>query len=114
MHKINFSGHPVAGYTLAPFVGVNLPMQPTEELVAVVSKALLELPCKEELLQGESVEVILPGMSPVAGILLAQWHGLFGRFPTIRWAVRTKEGFVWPDDTCCSLDDIRFRARTLR
>ena len=110
----NFSGHPVANFSVAPFVGVNLPMD-GESLSAYVRETLLSLPGRTELLAGAQAEIVLPGIAQAAGILLAEWHGQFGGFPMIRWAVRGEGGsFAWPDNAKADLAVIRESARTAR
>lgn len=111
---INFSGHPVPGMEIAPLVGKNLPMESGVALEAFVAATLDELPFQEDLKSGVAAEVVLPGMAPAAGVLLALWHGRFGSFPKIRWAVRGPDGFGWPDDACADLHQLRVKARTSR
>ena len=103
MIKINFSGHPVSGFQIAPFVGANLPTE-ASALAETVRETLLSLPERETLLRGEQAEVILPGLAHAAGHVLAEWHGQFGGFPVIRWAVRNDatKGFEWPDTATIS------------
>lgn len=114
MIKINFSGHPVPGYELAPLVGVNVPVEDSTALTEALRKVLFSLPCIEELKQGAAAEVVLPGMATAAGVLLAVWHGVTGSFPTIRWAVKGPSGFAWPETARADLQDIRLQARTGR
>ena len=112
--KYNFSGHPVSGgFDVAPLVGANLPTE-SESLSAYLREILLALPGREELLKGARPEIILPGLSYAAGILLAEWHGQFGSFPNIRWAVRGADGFTWPEEATVNLADVRESARTAR
>ncbi len=111
--KVNFSGHPVAGFDVAPFVGANLPTD-AAALAATVRETVLALPEREKLLQGAPLEVILPGLAHAAACVLAELHGQLGHWPTIRWAVRGAEGFTWPDEATLSLDDVRESARTAR
>ncbi len=111
--KINFSGHPVAGFDLAPFVGANLPTD-AGGLAAVVRETVLALPERDALLKGAPVEVILPGLAHAAAVVLAELHGQLGHWPTIRWAVRGDQGFTWPDEATMCLDDVRESARTAR
>ena len=112
--KINFSGHPVNGFDVAPLVGANLPLQEGEELAEYIREILLSLPGRDELVRGAAAEVIPPGMAPAVGVLLSEWHGQFGGFPTIRWAVRGDNGFEWPDSAVSNLADVRESARTAR
>lgn len=114
MIRINFSGHPVAGVEIAPLVGANLPTATGEELTQFVSSVLDALPCREELECGAAAEVVLPGLAPVAGVLLALWHGRFGSFPAIKWSVRTEAGFVFTDKARADLQELRLQARTGR
>lgn len=111
--RFNFSGHPVAGFEIAPLVGANLPVD-GPSLAATVREVLLALPGREELLAGAAAEVILPGLSHAAGVMLAEWHGQFGSFPVIRWAVRGEKGFSWPEEAILDLADVRESARTAR
>jgi hypothetical protein len=112
MH-FNFTGHPVAGLPVAPFVGVNFPADGAG-LAETIREVLLALPGREQLLAGASATVALPGLAHAAGILLAEWHGQFGSFPRICWAVRGPDGFAWPDTATANLADIRESARTAR
>ena len=113
MHKINFSGHPVEGFPVAPFVGANLPTD-GESLAAVVRETVLALPERESLLRGAPLEVILPGLAHAAACVLAELHGQFGSFPRIRWAVRGESGFTWPETATADLAAVRESARTAR
>jgi len=123
MLRLNLSGHPVRGFDLAPLVGENIPMTSADALVDVIRETLRALPCREtlralpcraELLHGASAEVILPGMTCAAGVLLAEWHGAFGSFPTVRWAVRGESGFEWPDEAKVDLNQVRLDSRSDR
>ncbi len=113
MKKINFSGHPVAGFEIAPFVGANLPVE-SGSLAETVRETLLALPEREELLRGGAAEIILPGLAHAAAHVLAEWHGQFGGFPVIRWAVRGEKGFEWPETAVSNLAAVRESARTAR
>lgn len=116
MAKFNFSGHPVKdiqGFDIAPLVGANLPNDGAS-LAAFVRETLLALPGRAEILAGDVPEVILPGLSQAAAVFLAEWHGQFGNWPMIRWAVRGPSGFTWPDEAAADLNEIRNSARTAR
>lgn len=113
MIKVNFSGHPVTGFAIAPFVGANLPTD-SVALAATIRETLLALPEREALLTGAQAEVILPGLAHAAGHVLAEWHGQFGGFPVIRWAVRGTAGFEWPESAISDLAAVRESARTAR
>lgn len=115
MIRINFSGHPVPGFGIAPLVGANLPLTSGEELSEYVREIILALPQREELLCGAAAELVLPGMTPAVAVVLAEWVGQFGSFPRIRWAVRGESGsFEWPDSCSLSLAEVRESARTCR
>lgn len=114
-HKMNFSGHPVVGFDIAPLVGVNLPVEADPApLQAAIRKMLEGLTCDAELKAGAPAEIILPGMAPAAAVLLAEWHGRYGSFPTIRWSVRGPSGFAWPETAKADLQALRLDARTGR
>ena len=113
MFKINFSGHPVAGFEVQPFVGVNLPAT-GEELSAYVRETLLSIPNRPEILAGAVCEVVLPGLAQATAIFLAEWHGQFGNWPCIKWAVRGASGFEWPENAKSDLNALREAARTAR
>ncbi|MES2087949.1 MAG: CRISPR-associated protein Csx15 [Patescibacteria group bacterium] len=113
MIKINFSGHPVAGFDVAPLVGANLPFE-AATLAETVRELILALPGRDELLKGAKAEIILPGLGSAVAVLLAEWHGQFGNWPSIRWAVRGEKGFTWPDEARVDLNSVRESARTAR
>lgn len=113
MIKVNFSGHPVVGFEIAPFVGANLPTD-GQSIAEFVRETLLSIEERDALLQGAQAEIILPGLSQAAAILLAEWHGQFGGFPNIRWAVRGEAGFTWPEEAKADLAILRESARTAR
>lgn len=113
MIRINFSGHPVDGFELSPLVGVNLSSN-GQELAEQIREVVSSLPQREDLLRGAAAEIVLPGFSQATGTLLAEWHGQFGGFPTVRWAVRGAEGFSWPDTAKLNLADVRLQARKPR
>jgi len=114
MLKVNFSGHPVAGFEVAPLVGANLPTTTGKDLAEYIREILLSLPSRDSLLSGAAAEVILPGMAAAAAVVLAEWHGQYGAFPRIRWAVRGPSGFEWPEAASADLQSIRTSARTAR
>lgn len=111
--KYNFSGHPVSGFEIAPLVGANLP-QDGASLSAYLREILLALPGREDLLKGGTTTIVLPGLSQAGAVLLAEWHGQFGSFPSIQWAVRGPDGFAWPEEARANLADVRESARTAR
>jgi hypothetical protein len=113
---INFSGHPVPGIDCAPLVGVNIPTNNGDELKKFIRETLKGLPdgIREKLLVGAQATIVLPGLSHASGVLLAEWHGQFGSFPKIVWAVRGPDGFQWPPDAAVDLDELRLEARTQR
>jgi hypothetical protein len=113
MYEYNFSGHPVEGIEFAPFIGINFGSS-AESIREVIQKTLTGLPNRNALLRGERASIVLPGWTHVGAILLAEWHGQFGNWPTIRWAVRTENGFSYTDDSTADLNAIRELARTFR
>ena len=114
MNKYNLSVHPIEGMDLAPFIGVNLPNE-ANALVMTIREILLHLPYRESLLRGEAAEVVLPGLSAAAAIFLAEWHGQFGNWPSIRWAVKKEEGgFAYPPTAMADLNEVRANARIAR
>lgn len=114
--RINFSGHPVSGFDIAPLVGVNLTTNSSDDLLGEIDNVIDGLPQSvlSQLLQGAAAEIVLPGMSSAASVLIANWHGRFGSFPAIRWAVRGEAGFTWPDEASVSLQSIRDESRMCR
>ena len=114
MILINFSGHPVAGFEVAPLVGVNLDLSSGEVIQEQVRDLLLGLEQVSALKAGVSATIILPGMAPFAAAILSGWHGCFGTFPTIRWALRGPGGFEWPEEATLDLQAARLAARTWR
>ena len=111
--RYNFSGHPVSEIQYAPFIGVEFPSD-VDGLTELIRDTLIDLPQRDEILAGAIPEVILPGLSNATAILLAEWHGQFGNFPSIRWAVRIDTGYQYPDDAKADLNKIRDQARTTR
>ena len=115
MIHINFSGHPISGWEIAPLVGVNLPPE-AEKARALIRHVIGQLPepARRALEEGAAAEIVLPGLSWVAALLLAEWHGRFGSFPRIRWAVRGSQGFTWPEEAGADLQEVREEARGRR
>lgn len=116
MIRINFSGHPVPSFPLAPLVGANLPVTDGGSLAELIRELLLALPDREALLRGEAAEVVLPAVAGAVGILLAEWLGQFGSLPFIRWAVTAgpDRSFSWPEATRIDLQEVRHSARQAR
>ncbi len=113
MIKYNFSGHPVPGFELAFFIGREFPSDGTA-LVLTMRDTLLQLPHRNELLLGEIPQIVLPGLSQAAAVLLAEWHGQFGNFPRIQWATRRDNAFVYPAESSADLSMVRAQARSAR
>ena len=114
MYLINFSGHPIKGADADPLVGVNLPLNDGDQLVAAIQREVRALPMFNELAAGQIAEIVLPGMAPAAAAVLAVWQGAFGSLPTIRYMVRGKEGFTFLPGTIIDLAVVRTAARTMR
>ncbi len=68
----------------------------------------------EALKGGETATIVLPSMSTACGIFLASWHGLFGSFPIINWAVRTEKGFEFLPELNADLQGLRNEVREKR
>ena len=115
MINLNFSGHPatIQGVTYAPLFG-NLTISDRKELQKEILEVLLGLEEFEALKGGETATIVLPSMSTACGIFLASWHGLFGSFPIINWAVRTDKGFEFLPELNTDLQDLRNEVREKR
>ncbi len=115
MITLNFSGHPATlkGVTYAPLFG-NLTISDRKELQKEILEVLLGLEEFEALKGGETATIILPSMSTACGVFLASWHGLFGSFPIINWAIRTDKGFEFLPDLQADLQDLRNEVREKR
>ncbi len=115
MITLNFSGHPatIDGVTYAPLFG-NLTISDRKELQKEIIEVLLGLEEFEALKGGETATIVLPSMSTACGLFLASWHGLFGSFPIINWAVRTEKGFEFLPELNTDLQDLRNEVREKR
>jgi hypothetical protein len=112
MVRLNFSGHPVDGCVFAPWVGASLPLS-VRELEAEIRRVMLILPGRAALLRGAEAELVLPGHSVIAALLLAEWHGQFGSWPTIRWRDDRRDKGMAPPQLL-DLNLLRHRARQTR
>ncbi len=111
--KFNLSGHMAVGYEVAPLVGVEW-SHDTTALESEVREVVLALPHRDRLLRGEPAQVILPSWSPAAALILAEWHGQFGSWPIVQWAVPGAHGFEYRSTSVCDLNRIRQTARLRR
>jgi len=91
-----------------------LTISDSKELRAEILNVLLALEDFEALKGGETATIVLPSMSTACGVFLASWHGLFGSFPVINWAVRTEKGFEFLPDLQADLQDLRNEVREKR
>jgi len=94
MYLFNLSGHtpPKGSEEFDVIINRDIPnIPPTPEAIARQAFELVESLPQEVLRQG-GFEVILPGMTPLAGATLAVIHGRYGQFPAIRFAVRQSDG----------------------
>jgi len=58
------------------------------------------------------ITLVLPGLSTLAAVILAAWHGAYGYFPRIRWYVRdSKTGAFSLSTKHIDLQQIRYDAR---
>ena len=92
----NLSGHrnetlDELGYEFPGVVQVN-PEAPLNETAALYLGWLVTL----GITSGDTVTVVLPGMSGLAGIAMAAIHGLTGTFPSVTTMVRQKDGSFKP------------------
>ncbi len=112
---INFSGHPTVASDVEVQLG-SLPLEDSAKLEEAISAAIDGLPKKviEASQIGRPITLILPGMSAACAVLLAAWHGRFGHFPAIWWAVRQEGAFVFTNRSRLDLQDVRHSARARR
>lgn len=105
---INFSGHPtnINGVTYQAKIGM-LDFTDPSILISQLQEVLMNLEEFEQLKSGATATIILPSMSTAVAPFLAMWHGLFGSFPVIRWAIRTEKGFEFLDSCEIDLQELR-------
>jgi len=89
--KLNLSGHVNAeleamGFTFPGVLHVDLS---DPELATKLTAFLSPF-----MTSGDKVIVALPGLSPLAALVLTIIHGLTGSFPTVQPLVRGESGFV--------------------
>jgi len=89
--KLNLSGHVNAeleamGFTFPGVLHVDLS---DPELATKLTAFLSPF-----MTSGDKVIVALPGLSPLAALVLTIIHGLTGTFPTVQPLVRGESGFV--------------------
>jgi len=94
--KLNLSGH--QNQDLADlgfdFVGaLHVDLQ-DQDLCQKIAKFLAP-----HIGSGDTVTVALPGLAPLAAIVLTTIHGLCGQFPTIQPLVRQQDGSFSPGPT---------------
>lgn len=113
MLRYNFSGHNISGCQANSCLGISFSHDGVE-MEKEIRALVLNLPDRDRLLAGQAAEVYLPGWSPAAAILLAEWHGQFGTWPTVRWATRGESGMEHLDSASLNLNDVRDSARKHR
>jgi hypothetical protein len=89
--KLNLSGHVNAeleamGFTFPGVLHVDLS---DPELATKLTNFLSPL-----MNSGDQVVVALPGLSPLAALVLTIIHGLTGSFPVIQTLIRSDSGFI--------------------
>ena len=100
--KLNLSGHE----------NETLKAQGYETHILHVDLADSELPTKvvnflkPYINSGDTVQVVLPGLAPLAAIVLTAIHGLSGHFPSVIMLKREETGFV-PINPPLYLQDFR-------
>lgn len=104
--KINLSGHEnqalqELGYEFKGALHVRLE---DPELPGKVTTFLKE---SFNLNSDDAVEITLPGLAPLAAIVLAAIHGLTGSFPKILSLVRQPDGSFVPAEQLTDLQQIR-------
>jgi len=87
------------------YLNLHIPITPQIEKILV--------PLIDE--DGDVPFIILPGVSAASGIIIAIFHGIFGRFPYIVELTREKkEKWKWKLKEIHDTDQIRQSARALR
>jgi len=89
--KLNLSGHVNAeleamGFTFPGVLHVDLS---DPELATKLTNFLSPL-----MNSGDQVVIALPGLSPLAALVLTIIHGLTGSFPVIQTLIRSDSGFI--------------------
>lgn len=91
--KLNLSGHynhslDVLGFDFPGVLHVDLT---DEELCQKVAHFLASM-----VGSGDTVTVVLPGLAPLAAIVITAIHGLSGQFPSLQPLVRQQDGTFVP------------------
>jgi hypothetical protein len=112
MVLFNLSGHtpPEGSEIYEQIINVTIPNIPVnnESIVGYAKKIIKTLP-KYNLERGD-FEVLLPGMTPLAAVILAMIHGKYGQFPIIRYGVRQPNG-TFKLSEALDLQEVRLAAR---
>lgn len=123
---LNLSGHPIKVGRNYTVVSVELQV-PTEisasktgadlkNYVAETMMQFLHAPSNTNILgkvQTGRYDVVLPGLTAAAAVILAVLHGISGHFPAILWQIRTEDGFE-PILRAQALQPVREQARAGR
>ncbi|MGI9862720.1 CRISPR-associated protein Csx15 [Moorella naiadis] len=115
MVLFNLSGHtpPGGSEIYEQIVNITIPNIPvTNEGITNFAKKILKTLPQYTMEKGE-FEVILPGMTPLAAVVLAMLHGQYGQFPIIRFAVRQPNGTFKLSEPL-DLQEVRLAAREER
>jgi hypothetical protein len=110
LKKLNLSGHENAqlaemGFEFPGSLQVNLSDPQTPQKVA---DFLVSLGISSE----DQILLVLPGLAPLAALVISIIHGLTGTFPVIQLMVKGDSGFV-PGFTV-DLNEVRTNARANR
>jgi len=110
LRKLNLSGHENAklkdlGFEFPGVLHVDLADPETPEKITAF---LVKLGITSE----DKVIVALPGLAPLAAIVITALHGLTGYFPDVQLMVKSESGFV-PGLTV-DLNEVRTNARANR
>jgi len=106
--RLNLSGHPNQALTQQGFVDLPLQVDLTDPALPGRLTQLLA----NHIGDDADVVVALPGLAPLAALVLAIVHGLTGSFPRVQTLVR--DGAVWIPGPILDLNQVRTQARTTR
>ena len=105
---LNMSGHPNPGLAQMGFIDLPLQVDLTDPALPGRLTQLLH----DHIGDDADVVVALPGLAPLAALVLAIIHGLTGGFPRIQTLIR--DGANWVPGPVLDLNQIRSDARATR
>jgi len=119
---VNFSGHPLPEaaqkslgkkYEIVDYEVPNLDVTSSKALVnSTISLMATFVGEHSAKIKTGDFEIVFPGLSPVAIMVLTTLHGFSGHFPKFRWTYRTDNGFAVSE--ALDLQKIRLDARADR